>query len=279
MGQSNISWTEWVWNPVVGCSHAGMKGCDNCYARVLHQQRFKAWFYHKWESAPLQYRYPFTQIQCLNDRLTQPLHWKKPRKIFVDSMSDLFHPKVPFAFIDKVYSTMMTAEQHTYQILTKRPARALEYYESVDKDQGECCEPNPTRYMRNVHLLASASSQAEVDKVVPTLLQIPAAVRGLSLEPLLGPIDAMKYWVNRPRKGVRPEDAMRVSLDWVIVGCESGPNRRRCEIEWVRDIVRQCKEANVTCFVKQIMRDGKVFKLTEENKYAWPNWAVQEYPR
>jgi protein gp37 len=183
-------------------------------------------------------------------------------------MSDLFHEAVPFEYIDTVYSTMMSADWHTYQILTKRPERALEYYESVERDQGECCEPNPIRCMPNVQLLVSVSTQKEMDKAENVLWQIPAVVRGFSFEPLLGPI-----------RDVPP-------FEWHIVGCESGPKRRPCKLEWVRDIVRQCKEAGVACFVKQIPRGRinpksmKYWQKVSTNPDEWPqDLRVREYPR
>jgi protein gp37 len=167
------------------------------------------------------------------DQLDKPLHWPKPRKIFVCSMSDLFHPKVPFEFIDKIWDIINVCRQHTFQILTKRPEQVIEYVKRIEA----------FRFHSNIWLGTSISTQKEADKKIPILLQIPAAVRFLSIEPMLEGIDIVP------------------SLDWVIVGCESGPKRRPCKIEWVQSIVEQCKAANVPCFVKQINIDGKVVKM------------------
>jgi protein gp37 len=247
------------------------------------------------------------KVKCLEERLTLPLHQKKPRRIFVDSMSDLFHPQVPDGFIMDVWRIMGQCYQHQFQILTKRPERMLDFCQrfadavELDHSFKNARGPEETRakhtsgramlfadmierwgeppdgcayptydwmdgmitwpaYLDNVHFLASASTQEELSKAEEYLWQIPAVVRGVSLEPLLGPIHEVP------------------PFEWYIVGCESGKNRRPCKNEWVESIVIQCKVFGVPVFVKQIERDGKALKLTEENRNEWPSWAVQEYP-
>ncbi len=122
-GKTTISWTDVTWNPTVGCTRVS-PGCKNCYAFTLHDMRHAA---HKdGKNLPEQYAKPFTELQMIADRLEDPLHWKKPRMVFVNSMSDLFHEDVPDEFIDKVFAVMALCPQHTFQVLTKRPERMLE---------------------------------------------------------------------------------------------------------------------------------------------------------
>jgi len=162
-------------------------------------------------------------VKLMTERLSQPLRWKKPRRVFVDSMSDLFHPDVPVGFLDRVFAVMADTPRHTFQILTKRPARMKRY---LAYDQPP----------KNVWLGTSVEDQTTADERIPHLVQTPAAVRFLSCEPLLGTVDVTGGpW-----------------LDWVIVGGESGPRARPCNVEWIREIVRQCREAGVPCFVKQL---------------------------
>lgn len=270
MTTTNIQWADRVWNPVVGCSHSGMKGCRLCYAKRLHNQRHKAYLAGK--KIPKQYAHPFDDIQLLEDRLDWPLHWRKPARIFVNSMSDLFHEKVPFEFIDQVFARMAICAQHTFIVLTKRVERMKDYilykfftdsdiddvYSIIDDLGGNADVEVP---LQNVWLLASASTQEEMEEAAEYLWKIPAAMRGFSFEPLL----EMLYDIP--------------PFDWYIIGCESGPKRRPCKNEWIQGIVNFWpRDAGVACFVKQIDGNGKVFKLTEENKAAWPEWAVQQYP-
>src|SRR4030042_3576065 len=163
MGKSKIEWTDYVWNPTVGCTKVS-SGCKNCYSERMFER------FHPGEK--------FSDVKCLVERLDQPLFWKKPSRIFVDSMSDLFHEKVPSTFIDQVFWIMMMAPIHTFIILTKRPKRMMEW---INKDY-----QNP---LPNVWLLVSVEDQPSADERIPWLLRTPAAVRGVSVEPMLGPID------------------------------------------------------------------------------------------
>lgn len=191
---SKIEWTQKTWNPVTGCSKVS-QGCKNCYAEVLANR-----FWTKpcdAENCAMdgencskchgtqQIKRSFTDVQCHPDRLEQPLHWRKPATVFVNSMSDLFHEDVPFEFITRVFATMIhtnhpVSTKHTFQILTKRPARALEFYDKYFRN---------SPIIPNVWLGVSVEDQKTADERIPLLLQIPAAVRFLSCEPLLGEID------------------------------------------------------------------------------------------
>ena len=224
MADTKIDWTDKVWNPVTGCAKIG-SGCLNCYAERMTRRFWKAW---GCEPPPNHFK-----VQLHPERLEQPLHWKKPRRIFVNSMSDLFHDDVPFGFVNKMWGVVVRCPQHAFQILTKRPARMRAFFDQLPgRDVYE-----KRTWCKNVHLLVSASTQKEVDEAVPILLEIPAAVRGLSLEPLLGPI------LFRCRQRAK-------RLDWVIVGGESGPGARPMHPYWVRGIRDQCVEAGIPFFFK-----------------------------
>lgn len=209
--ESGIEWTNATWNPVTGCTKVS-PGCKHCYAermagrlRLMGQPRYQNGF----------------KVTLQDDVVELPLRWKKPRLIFVNSMSDLFHKSVPVEFIQRVFATMEAAPQHTFQILTKRSGRLLEIADSL---------PWP----RNVWMGVSVESQ-EYTQRIADLVQVPAAVRFLSVEPLLGPIPHL------PLLGV----------NWVIVGGESGPGARSMERSWVVDIRDQCAASSVPFFFKQ----------------------------
>lgn len=248
MAKSNIEWTDYSWNFISGCNKVSA-GCKNCYAETI-AKRF-------WKDRK------FTDVQIDISKLELPLHLKKPRMIFVNSMSDLFHDKVPLNIISEAWSTMRRCEnKHIFQILTKRPERM------------EKLLLKGNYVLKNIWLGVSVENQQTADERIPLLLQTPAAVRWLSIEPMLDKIYLdvpIGHWENlRPdkltgRSGNWIKDyEMIEKLDWVVVGCESGHNRRECKLEWVEDIVRQCKEANVPVFVKQIQINGKVVKDIEK---------------
>lgn len=242
--KSAIEWTDATWNPVTGCTKVS-QGCAHCYAerqfpRVYGTER------------------KFTDVRCHEDRLDQPLRWSRPRKIFVNSMSDLFHPDVPFEFIKAVFDVISAANWHTFQILTKRPERMLQFAQWLagQDDISIACWP------RNAWLGVSVEDQSTTDKRIPLLLQTPAAVRFVSAEPLLGPVVMEPLWL-RPS----PSTAFLsgkvtwempaytrigcVGLDWVIVGGESGPKARPLHPDWVRSIRDQCAQAGVPFLFKQ----------------------------
>lgn len=228
--KTGIEWTDATWNPVVGCAPVS-EGCRNCYAareavRFGANPKVAATYegLAEMRGADASRRAVFTgKIRTLDHRLDQPLRWKRPRRIFVNSMSDLFHPDVPVAFISEVFRVMSLAPQHTFQVLTKRPERMAEYL------RGDCPLPN-------VWLGTSVEDQAAADERVPHLLDTPAAVRFLSCEPLLGDVD------------LRPH---LYGLDWVIVGGESGPRARPMHPSWVRRIRNACIWNEVPFLFKQ----------------------------
>jgi protein gp37 len=206
-------------------------------------------------------------VRLVPEMLDQPLRWRKPRRIFVDSMSDLFHPDVPFEYIDQVFLTMGEAHWHTFQVLTKRPERMASYMsehwypEAEGAGIASLTRDGP---LPNVWLGTSVEDQQRADERIPHLLRTPAAVRFLSCEPLLGPVDLAR-WVRPPEHGTivftsEPETHPEGSgvtietdlIQWVIAGGESGPNARPCDVAWLRSIRDQCRDAGVPVFVKQL---------------------------
>lgn len=224
MGETSIEWTDKVWNPVTGCSKVS-QGCKNCYAERIFQRPYPG--------------RDFTDVRTHEDRLDAPLHWRKPARIFVNSMSDLFHEKVPFEFIDKVYEVMRQCPQHTFQILTKRPERRLTYRHQRDLIPG-----SHWLSRGNVWEGVSVEDQKTADERIPLLLQTPAAVRWVSYEPALGPVDFCSWLTS-----TRQRDYM---LDWIVCGGESGPGSRPFNISWARSVIAQCDATGVPCFVKQL---------------------------
>jgi protein gp37 len=218
-------------------------------------------------------------VKCHNIELVKPFSWRKPRRIFVNSMSDTFHKDVPFEFVDKIFAVMALNPQHTFQVLTKRPDRMAEYLsrnrcdfvwdEAMRRTSDVVSGDWP---LPNVWLGTSCEDQQRADERIPHLLKCPAAIRFLSLEPLLGPItlptdnlrgysvhEAHAYHCEANHGGECdhkncpvPEQEQEPSIDWIIVGGESGGEARPCAVEWVRDIVKQCAAASVPCFVKQM---------------------------
>ena len=289
---STIEWTNTTWNPTAGCTRASA-GCDNCYA-VKMTKRLEAMGQAKY--AGLVGNGHFNGVvRTWEEALTQPLSWKKPRKVFVNSMSDLFHKDVPFEFIDRVFAVMALTPQHTYQVLTKRPdimsaymndeagskiteaikkLRLPTWMASIGNGLGKPSASGNTSItggkatrvwpLPNVWLGTSCENQKAADKRIPHLLRCPAAVRFISAEPLLGPLDINAWMVSLdgfvvpdwPSTNTGPihVDDGGVGIDWIIVGGEPGPNDRPCNIEWIRGIVKQCEAAEVACFVKQLGR-------------------------
>src|SRR3970282_182432 len=209
--RSNIEWTEMTWNPVTGCTKVS-QGCKHCYAERM-AKRLTA-------MGSDRYRNGF-RVTLHPDLLEVPLTWRQPRVVFVNSMSDLFHEDVPEDYIRQVFQTMVKARQHTFQILTKRAERLAALAPRL---------PWPA----NVWMGGSVEDARVVDRI-GYLRQVPSAVRFLSLEPLIGPLEGL------PLSGI----------DWAIVGGESGPRARPMKREWVSSIFRQCRAAGVAFFFKQ----------------------------
>ncbi len=214
---SKIEWTDATWNPVTGCDKVS-PGCKHCYAERL-SHRLKA-------TGMAKYRNGF-EVTLHPDTLEIPLHWRKPRSIFVNSMSDLFHDKVPDQFVRDVFDVMERADWHRYQVLTKRPERVANLNSEL---------PWPEQ----VWLGVSVESKGYVHRI-DLLRETDAAVKFLSLEPLLGPLLELNL----------------DGIDWVIVGGESGPGARRMEADWATDLRDQCLAAGVPFHFKQW---GGVFK-------------------
>lgn len=266
--KTGIEWTDATWNPLRGCSRVS-EGCRNCYAETV-AKRFSG------EGQPYagliarggQWN---GQIRLAPEGLTQPLRWRRPRRIFVNSMSDLFHENVPTDFIDRVFAVMASAEQHTFQVLTKRPERMRDYMLDLRtrlQDIGQAIlHRGDGRYYTdpdsvhdhavdraaqgfpNVWLGVSVENQAAADARIPVLLETPAAVRWVSVEPLLERITFEGIFANPrdPRDGTNALEA----LDWVVVGGESGVDARPMHPDWVRLLRDQCAVAETPFLFKQ----------------------------
>jgi protein gp37 len=208
---SAIEWTEATWNPVTGCSEVS-PGCAHCYAKTFAQ---------RWRGIP---GHPYEQgfdLRLWPERLDIPLRWRKPRIIFVNSMSDLFHEEIPTEFIADVFATMRAAHWHTFQVLTKRHERLAELKEELD-------------WTPNVWMGVTIENRRFVHRA-DVLRSVPAAVRFISAEPLLGPLEGLDL------RGI----------DWLIAGGESGPRHRRIDGDWVRDLRDRCAKHDVAFFFKQ----------------------------
>ena len=209
--KSAIEWTDSTWNPVTGCTKVS-PGCKHCYAEAF-AERWRGVRDHPYEQG--------FDLRLRPERLDLPLTWKKPRTIFVNSMSDLFHEKVPLAFVRKVFRTMEQADSHTFQVLTKRAERLASIASKL-------------RWPSNVWIGVSVETTKYLYRI-DMLRHVPNAIRFLSLEPLLGPLGNLDL----------------AGINWVIVGGESGPGARPMKPEWVRPIRDQCLEAGVPFFFKQ----------------------------
>jgi len=274
--RSRIQWTNATWNPVRGCSRVSA-GCMNCYAERQAIRQIKtgyAGLIQRTSHGPA-----WTgEVRFMDELLDQPLRWREPRRVFVNSMSDLFHEHINVEDLATVFAYMGRAHWHTFQVLTKRPEQMLalltsedfiDVYESVghvaqhdaeqilarrgdfsvhERRRDDIRARNFSLPLPNVHLGVSVENQETADERIPLLLQTPAAVRFVSYEPALGPVDFACITMQRGGMVV-PAFA---GLHWVIVGGESGPGARECFLDWIRRAVEQCRAAGVPCFVKQI---------------------------
>ncbi|MDE2022511.1 MAG: phage Gp37/Gp68 family protein [Patescibacteria group bacterium] len=266
--KTTIEWTDRTWNPIRGCTLVSA-GCENCYA-MRQAHRFSsvgAPYEGLTDIGPQGPRWT-GKIRLVPELLHEPLRWKKPCRVFVNSMSDLFHKDVPLEFLLRIWDVMASATvaceakhvhkkqcwsglSHTFQILTKRPDRMRQVLSKLPALASEYLsgESPLARAIKvghwplpNVWLGVSVEHQMTAAARLPVLLQTTAAVRFVSAEPLLGSIDLAGY--------LRPDETQ--GLDWVIVGAESGPRARLCDLRWIQSIVRQCRQAAVPCFVKQV---------------------------
>jgi protein gp37 len=275
---SKIEWTDATWNPVTGCTKVS-PGCDHCYAET---------FAERWRGIPGHHFEKGFDVTLRPERLDQPYRWRKPRRVFVNSMSDLFHDAVPDLFIEEVFEVMEGCPQHTFQVLTKRHARMRSFVRARQKrkeDYALAFENNPIPARRtcpaaafarkradnppaNIWLGVSAEDQKWADIRIPALVDTPAAVRFVSAEPLLGPLN-LTPWLPR--------------LSWMIAGGESGPGARPMDEDWVRAITWHCRAMAVPVFVKQM---GSVLgrQMGAGSKGgdwdAWPeDLKVRQFPR
>jgi protein gp37 len=268
-----IEWTDSTWNPITGCTKV-TPGCDNCYAETF-AERWRGTAGHHFENG--------FDLTLRPNALTMPLRWRKPRKVFVNSMSDLFHKDIPDEYIARVFAVMALTPQHTYQVLTKRHGRMRSLLSTQDfvrlvDDFREQTQPGCGDFnwpLPNVWLGVSVEDQKRADLRIPALLETPAAVRFLSCEPLLGPVDLdgpiipgrgrpkLTYWLTgRPywdeSKATTTSTGLTMapistgpSIDWVIVGGESGPDARPMHPDWARTIRNQCVNSAVPFLFKQ----------------------------
>ena len=283
--ETGIAWTDSTWNPLRGCSRVSA-GCENCYAEAM-AGRFSG------HGMPYEGLVRKTakgmrwtgDVRLILEHLNDPLRWTRPRRVFVNSMSDLFHQNVPFEWIAAIFAVMAGSQDHVFQVLTKRPERMLEFFRWVALDgEATMCMRRSLRALSpcagkewdtalrciqgcsdawplpNVWMGVSAATQETFNERVPLLLQCPAAVRWVSLEPL---VEDVKFTVHtntvhlnaltgRMVDGDGDVGEASASLDWVVVGGESGPRARMFDIVWARNIAAACAEAETPCFIKQL---------------------------
>lgn len=239
MAQSSIEWTEMTWNPTTGCTKIS-QGCKFCYAEIM-SRRLQAMGIEKYKDN--------FKVRTHPDALKTPYTWKKSKVVFVNSMSDLFHPEVPLDFIKKVFEVMNDNSQHIFQVLTKRAERLFELHEELN-------------WTPNIWMGVSVENQ-EVEGRIDFLRDINAQVKFLSLEPLIGPL---------PNLDLK-------NIDWVIVGGESGRTPRPMSEDWVIDIQKQCKKDEIAFFFKQWggknkkkagrILNGKVYSEMPKSSYSY----------
>ena len=291
MGErSKIEWTDATWNPVTGCTKIS-PGCKHCYAERM-ALRLKAMGQPRYANG--------FAVATHADALTIPLHWRKPRRIFVNSMSDLFHEGVPDEFIARVFAVMALCPQHTFQLLTKRPERMARYcagrsgcwlFPHMDRvfklPTGRTFPRYPDRWpLPNVILGVSVEDQQRADERIPHLLATPAALHFLSAEPLLGELDLtnIRYcrdgrehcldalrgeWATgRPNYPTLSGDG-GPRLGWIVVGAESGPKRRPTDIAWIRSLRDQAVSAGIPFMLKQMDVGGKLVKMPLLDGRTW----------
>jgi protein gp37 len=264
--KSRIEWTEATWNPTTGCDRVS-PGCDHCYAMSL-APRLKAMGSKRYQrDGDPRTSGPGFGLTVHPDALDLPLRWTKPRRIFVNSMSDLFHDEVPDWFIAEVFGVMARAPQHTFQLLTKRHGRMRSLLGGDGVRLLDAAVNEVTAQalydqwpVPNVWLGVSVEDQKWADIRIPALLDTPAAVRWLSMEPLLGPVD-----LNRTDKDTLVDGG----IDWVVVGGESGRNARPMDADWARMLRDRCVSAGVPFFFKQwgehVVRD----QMSDDAFHAW----------
>ncbi len=243
---TKIQWTDETWGVIVGCTK-NSPGCENCYAAEAAKSPRLQQFSQYQEVVN------WNKVVFVESQLLKPLKWKKPKKIFI-SMSDLFHPQVKDEWLNKIFAIAALCPQHTFQFLTKFPAK-MKRYLTAENTAAEinqaACQINPafipiTLPTANVWMGVSCENQHCADWRIPLLLATPASVRFLSCEPLLDAIDIYDY--------LRPdtEEFGHPGINWVICGGESGSGARPCDVDWIRSLVQQCQRSGTALFVKQL---------------------------
>ena len=275
--KTGISWTTATWNPTTGCDRIS-PGCDHCYALTL-AKRLKAMGSAKYQNdGDPRTSGPGFGLTTHLDALDAPLHWREPRRVFVNSMSDLGHARIPPEFLARVWSVMARTPQHTYQILSKRPDRIAAWVRRCSvhdfhtgypgtPEPGEICYDHPGEIivgygcqwpLPNVHIGTSIETDRYCRRA-DDLRETPAALRFLSLEPLLGPLPSLNL----------------TGIGWCIIGGESGPGHREMDVAWLESIVRQCQDEGVPVHIKQDSgpRSGMQGRIPDDL------WALKQFPR
>lgn len=242
--KTKIEWADRVWNPVTGCTKVS-QGCKNCYAETM-AKRF-------WGSRK------FSDIEFHEDRLNEPLKWRKPSTVFVCSMSDLFHESVRFEWIDKIFDIISKCPQHQFLILSKRPKRYIEYFQFVCNQAVCSVEDVIASNESNIYWGVSIEDQNMADDRIPKLFELPVANRFVSIEPMLGAIEldyrnsdySHNHLTGEFHCSGMNEPIFDNKLDWVIVGGESGNKARPMNPDWVYKIKNDCQDAGVPFFFKQ----------------------------
>lgn len=282
--RSNIEWTDATWNPVIGCTRVSA-GCQNCYAERVAHRGMAPQHRGLTVAGPKGPRWN-GEVRFVTSALPKPLRWTKPRRVFVNSLSDLFHEALSEEQIAAVFGVMAASPQHRFQVLTKRPGRMAAWFKSMRHDVPgavtnaavRACGLAAARAMPdmvdrfrpvlagepgwplpNVWLGVSVEDQATADERIPLLLDTPAALRWVSYEPALGPVDFSVaglpvFCCSGTGCGCRglPVHGPPPYLDWIVVGGESGPGARPFNVEWARSVIRQGRDAGVPVFVKQL---------------------------
>lgn len=248
---TKIEWTEEVWNPITGCTKIS-EGCQNCYAERFSRRLAGQFGYPRMSQDPF-------KVTFHADRLEKPLHWKKPRRVFVSSMGDLFHPEVLDSWLFSIFSIMLQARQHTFLILTKRPARMKEYVRDMWGAEFGNAVP------QNIWLGVSVENEENADRIL-WLLETPAALRFVSCEPLLRPINLRPY--------LRGTAEVAGKIDWIIAGAETGPRAREASTWWFRHLQEQCTDAGVPFFFKRAsdgsrLLDGRMWEEYPKGEQRW----------
>ncbi len=296
--ESTIGWTNASWNPVTGCTRVSA-GCQHCYAET---------FANRWKGIKGHYFEEGFKVLLRPDKLAEPLKWSKPRKIFVNSMSDIFHKEIPDSYIDKIFGVMASLPQHTFQILTKRPQRMVEYFQShridlayrwaegaksvveekfkgtINENVRRQCTHFGTK-LPNVWMGVSVEDQWAADQRIPLLLGTPVAVRWVSCEPLLEEVNLNHIECNPDKPGLSMSALHEqldgcfynstAQLDWVVVGGESGPGCRPMNFEWARSLKNQCQGSEAKFFMKQL---GGTHDKREDLEDLPEDLRIREYP-